>query len=170
MTNQDEFLTAIGDALATACARIRAAETASRIVVLLSDGESNTGIIDPETATTLASELGIKVYTIGVGTTGEAPFRVRDVYGRERIRWAEVAMDEPLLRHIAQETGGRYFNVQDPDGLEDALTVIDELETTRVEREEYEQYNELFPRFLLPALLLVAIGSGLNMTIAKRIV
>lgn len=167
--NQEELLTAIGDAIATGCARLRNAETKTKIMVLLSDGESNTGIIEPETAIKMATELGIKVYTIGVGTTGRAPFKARDAFGRETIRYANVILDEASLKRIAKETGGQYFNVRDPQGLKKALEDINSLERTRIERHEYGQYHELFPRFLFSGLALVIFGLGLNMALLQRI-
>jgi Ca-activated chloride channel homolog len=169
VVNQEELLTAIGDALATACARLADAEPKSKIIVLLSDGESNTGVIEPDTAIAAARRMGIKVYTIGIGTTGRAPFRVRDVFGRETTRLADVVLDEALLRRIASETGGVYFNVRDPRGLAKALAEIDALETTEIARDTYRHYDELFPRLLGPAALLLALGAGLNMAVARRI-
>jgi len=167
--NQEELLTAIGDGLATAVARIEDVEVKSKIVVLLSDGESNTGIIKPEQAAKAARELGIKVYTIGVGTRGRAPFRTKNIFGQETVQYAFVTLDEKLLRKIAEDTGGRYFNVRDPKGLEQAMEEINELEKTEVEREEYFQYRELFPWLLGPSLVLVLIGTGLNAAVARRI-
>jgi Ca-activated chloride channel family protein len=169
IANQEELLTAIGDGLATACARIERAEPKSRIVVLLSDGESNTGVVKPEEAIKIATKLGIKVYTIGVGTTGRAPFRGRDVFGQESIGYAHVTLDEALLRRIAEATGGRYFNVRDPKGLELAMGDIDKLEKTKVERTEYNQYNELYLRWLVPGLGLILAGAGLNMLVSRRL-
>lgn len=168
--NQEELMTAIGDALATACARLEHAEPKSKIIVLLSDGESNIGIIKPEEAMKAAKRLAIKVYTIGVGSTGSAPFWGRDIFGRMGIQYAQVSLDEALLRKIAETTGGRYFNVRDPGGLDKAMEEIDALEKTKIEREEYHQYNELFPWFLGPALGLIVLGMGLNMMIARRII
>ena len=169
MINQEELLTAIGDGLATTCARLEDAEPTSRIIVLLSDGESNTGIIEPRVAAQVARKLGIKVYTIGVGSTGRAPIRRKDVFGRDVIGKIQVTLDEDLLKEIAQTTGGRYFNVRNPRGLDRALDDINELEKTRIDRDVYNQYNELFPYFLWPALALLLVGSGLNMLLLKRI-
>ena len=170
MTSQEELMTAVGDALATACARLRDAEPKSKIIVLLSDGESNTGIIPPDDAAKLARKMGFKIYTIGVGSNGDAPFPARDIFGREAIQWARVVLDEALLKRIADTTGGKYFNVRDPKGLERAMRDISSLETTRVEREVYQQYNELFGFALAPGLALVALGAGLNMLWARRMI
>ncbi|MDD4872366.1 MAG: VWA domain-containing protein [Kiritimatiellae bacterium] len=170
VVDQEELLTAIGDALATACARLEHADLKSKIIVLLSDGESNTGIIKPEDAIKVAKKMGIKIYTIGIGSTGSAPFLRKDMFGKDVIVHGEVALDEVLLGNIAKETGGRYFNVKDPSGLEKAMEEINKLERTKVERNIYEQYNELFPWFLWPALCLIITGTGLNMMISRRIV
>jgi Ca-activated chloride channel family protein len=168
--NQDELLTAIGDALATACARIQDSEPVSKIIVLLSDGDSNAGIIDPETAIKAAQELGIKVYTIGIGSTGFAPVRVTDAFGREAIMRKRVTFDETLLRHIADSTGGTYYNVKDAKGLDNALESINTLETTEVEQHVYRQYDELYFRLLMPALILLLTAVSLNMAIARRVI
>jgi len=166
VVDQEELLTAIGDALATACARLEHAKLKSKIIVLLSDGQSNTGIIKPEEAVKMAKKMGIRVYTIGVGSTGPAPF----LSGNNRIVYGNVELDEELLGNIAKNTGGRYFNVRNPGGLDKAMEEINKLEKTKVERNIYEQYNELFPFFLWPALCFIAAGTGLNMMISRRIV
>ena len=168
--NEDELLTAVGDALATACARIDNSEPVSKVIVLLSDGESNTGMIKPNEAITVAKDLGIKVYTIGVGSSGRAPFWATDRFGRKVISQAHVTLDESLLRRIALETGGVYFNVKDEKGLERALSEIDSLETTRVEQDVYRQYRELFPPFLTSGLGLLLLALTLNMAIARRLI
>ncbi len=169
--NQEEMMTAIGDGLATACARIEKSEPVSKIIILLSDGESNTGIIKPEQAVTIAKALGIKVYTIGIGArNGVAPVESKDFFGRSVIIQGRYPLDEKTLKFIAESTGAKYFHVADPKGLESAMNAIDELETTEIEREVYEQYNELFPLVLLPALLMILIGIGVNMLIIRRII
>ncbi|OGV58162.1 MAG: hypothetical protein A2283_21390 [Lentisphaerae bacterium RIFOXYA12_FULL_48_11] len=170
VTDQEELLTAIGDALATACTRLEHAELKSKIIVLLSDGESNTGIIKPDEAIKIARKMDIKVYTIGIGSTGLAPFRQRDMFGNNAIVQGNVVLDEEMLKRIAQDTSGRYFNVKDTGGLEKAMEEINKLEKTEVERNIFEQYNELFPWLLWPALCLITAGAGLNMMISKRIV
>ncbi len=168
--NEEEMLTAIGDGLATACARLRNAEPASRIVVLLSDGESNAGVVTPAQAVTLAKALGIRVYTIGVGSTGRAPFWGADPFGRKAISYAHVTLDETQLKQIAQDTGGRYFSVRSADTLAKAFEDIDDLEKTRIEQAVYHQYNELFPRFAVPSLALLALAVSLNMGLNRRMI
>ena len=166
--SQEELLTAIGDGLATACARLQDAEPKTRIVVLLSDGESNTGIITPETAAETAAKLGFRVYTIGVGSTGRAPFRVRDEFGRERVAFGEVTLNETQLRQIAEKTSGRYFNVRDTEGFRRAMDAINELETTRITRNVYNQYNEKYLPFMALGTLLAAGSVLLNLFIVQR--
>lgn len=167
--DREELLTAIGDALVMACARLEGVKPRSRIIVLLSDGESNTGAVKPEEATEVARKMGIRVYTIGVGSTGRAPFRTRDRFGRETIAYAEVSLDEDLLRHIAERTGGKYFNARDPRGLQEALEAIERLEKTRVEKESYVHSRELFPWFLTPALAFCVTAMAVNGWASRRI-
>ncbi len=170
IANNEELLTAIGDALATACARLEKAELKSKIIVLLSDGESNTGLIKPEEAMRAAKALGIKVYTIGVGSDGLAPFLARDMFGNSLIRQAEVHLDEALLKNIAATTGGHYFNVRDPKGLDQALNEINKLEKTKIQKNVFNQYNELFLRPLLAGLLLCVLAAGSNMLITRQLI
>lgn len=170
VVNQEELLTAIGDALATGCARLKDSEPASRVMVLLSDGESNTGLITPEQAMQAAAELGIKVYTIGVGSTGVAPFPARDMFGRRTVQKVRVRLDEAMLKRIAGTTGGRYFNVRDPSGLEQALAEIDELEKTEVERDVFYHYDEKFAPVLLTGIGVLLAAAGIRMAIARRVV
>lgn len=166
--SQEELLTAIGDGLATACARLVDAEPKTRIVVLLSDGESNTGLITPEQAAEAAAKLGIRVYTIGVGTTGRAPFRGRDRFGRVAVGYGEVTLNENQLRQIAAKTQGRYFNVRDAAGFKSALDAIDKLETTRVERNVYNHYNERFAACLGWGALLTCLSLMINLFVTQR--
>jgi Ca-activated chloride channel family protein len=165
---RDELLTAIGDALATACARLEQAEPRSRIVVLLTDGVSNTGITSPEEAAGAAARLGLKVYAIGVGSTGRSAFRGRDMFGRDTIEYDEVSLDEALLQRMASRTGGRYFRVSDRDGLQSAMRDIDRLEKTRIQHHFYDEYDEFFPWVVWPALGLILAGVVLNVSISGR--
>jgi Ca-activated chloride channel family protein len=169
--NEEEMLTAIGDGLATACARLeKTPQVKSRIVVLLTDGESNTGLIKPAQAIQIAKTLGIKVYTIGVGTTGQAPFKVRDAFGRTAIQYGQVRIDEDLLRRIAQDTGGSYFNVQDPKGLDRALTEIDKLEKTTIDSTVFNHYRELMAPLLAAGLILLAAAFGLQVALRGEVI
>ena len=164
----EELLTAVGDGLATACARLQNAEPKTRIVVLLTDGVSNAGIFSPEDATELAAKLGIRVYTIGVGTRGEAPFRVRDNFGRSVLTRALVEFDENQLRQIAEKTDGRYFNVRDAEGFRAAMDEIDKLEKTRVTRNVYNNYNELYTLFLALGSILLVLPILANTAVLHR--
>ncbi len=166
--SQEELLTAIGDGLATACARLVDAEPESKVVVLLSDGVSNTGLVTPDQAAEAAAKLGIRVYAIGVGTDGPVPFRTRDMFGRETIAMGNVNFDEEQLKSISTVTKGRYFNVRDNDGLKRALDEIDKLETTRVERHTYNQFNERHGAILAIGGALVLIACSLGMSLSQR--
>ncbi len=167
--DQEESLTAIGDGLATGVARLTDAEPKTRIVVLLTDGDSNTGIITPDQALDAAVKMHVRIYTIGVGSNGPAPIRARDQFGREVIAQATFALDEDLLKRLAANSGGRYFNVRDPDGLHHAMATIGKLETTPIARNIYRQYNERFGWFLLAGSVLVILALTLNMQAARRL-
>lgn len=156
LLNPDEQMTAIGDALALACARLSETEAASRIVVLLSDGESNFGVIEPEEAIDIARAMNIRVYTIAVGGDGRAPILMRDHAGRPVLREVYIGMDTELLRRIAAATGGRSFEVGDAAAFEAALAEIDELETSPMEREIVERHAGKTAWPLAAGLLLIA--------------
>jgi Ca-activated chloride channel family protein len=169
LLNQEDMLTAIGDALATGCARMENAEVKSKIMVLLSDGESNTGLIKPEDAAKAAKTMGIKVYTIGVGTTGRAPFLTRDMFGRQTIGYGDVTLDENQLRSLATTTGGQYFSVTDPKGLTQTLETISKLEKTTINTELFNKYDEHFLFFLIPGLALLILGAALNTWLGRQV-
>ena len=167
--SQEELLTAVGDGLTTACARLKDAEPKTRIIVLLTDGVSNTGVFTPDFAADVAKGLGIKVYTIGVGSNGaNAPFRVRDAFGRPRIAYGQTEFNDTELRAIAEKTGGKYFNVRDNAGFKAAMADIDKLETTRITRMIYTHYNERYMPFLALGALAVAAAVLLNTSILHR--
>lgn len=166
--DQEETLTAIGDGLATGVARLTDAEPQTRIIILLSDGESNTGIITPDQAADAAAKMNIRVYAIGVGSNSRTPFKTRDMFGRERISYANATYDETQLKNIAAKTNGRYFSVRDNEGLKSALEEINSLETTKIDREVYERYDEHFVPFLLLGALLAACSLTLNMHLTRR--
>ena len=171
IVDRDETMTAVGDGLATALARLKNAETKSRIVILLSDGVSNTGAVEPDDAAAAAAKIGIRVYTIGVGThSRRTPFRARDMFGRTTIQYANMSFDESQLKSIAKKTGARYFGVRDAKGLESALDEIDQLEKTTLERTVFQRYREYFPPLLLSGVLLVAMAVSLQMYASRRLV
>lgn len=167
----DEAMTAVGDGLATALARLKDAEPKSKVVILLSDGVSNTGAVEPDEAAAAAAKLGIRVYTIGVGTKSRrTPFRTRDIFGRPSIGYADVSFDESQLRAIAQKTQGRYFAVNDANGLKAALDEIDALEKTPLDRTVYQRWDEHFAPFLLAGAALLLLAVTLQMAASRRLV
>jgi len=161
--------TAIGMGIATAVNRLRESEAKSKVIILITDGESNSGNIDPITAAELAKTFGIKVYTIGVGKGGLVPFPVNDPLFGKRYVQAEVEVDEMTLKRIADITGGRFFRARDPKGLEQIYERINELETTEIKVKEYSSYGELFPLFLIPALALLFIDLLLRQTVLLKV-
>lgn len=164
-----ELMTAIGDGLATGVARLTDAEPKTRILILLSDGESNTGIITPEQAADAAAKLAMRVYTIGVGShNARTPFPVVDDFGRERIVYANTTFDETQLKAIAEKTGGRYFAVGDSDGLKASLDEIDSLEKTEIDRQVFHHYDEHFVPFLLWGAGLAVLALCLNIHFIRR--
>lgn len=168
----EETTTAIGDGLATALARLKNAEPKSKIVILLSDGVSNAGVVEPEQAAAAAEKLGIRVYTIGVGTkAGRVPFQGRDMWGRTVIQYANnLTFDESQLKSIAAKTHARYFAVNDAQGLKAALEEIDTLEKTTLDRTVYQRWNEYFAPLLLTGAFLVFAAVSLQMSASRRLV
>jgi Ca-activated chloride channel family protein len=157
--------TAIGMALGNSLARLGASKAKSKVVVLVTDGGNNAGEIDPDTAANVAKGLGVRVYTVGVGTASgpvEIPVPVRDPEtGRvvERRVMAEVDVDEKLLGRIAQTTGGRFFRATDPAGLAQTYAEIDRLEKTAVKTTTYTRWRETFPRVAVPAAGVLAAAA-----------
>jgi Ca-activated chloride channel family protein len=160
--------TAIGSGLATAVNRLRRIETPSRVVLLLTDGENNRGAIDPRTAAEAAAAFDVRVYTIGVGTDGEARIPTGRGLSGFRYEMLPVRIDEVLLTDIADRTGGRYFRARDSDALSRIFSQIDELETSRVEMVRYRSLEESTRPFLLAGLAALALELLLSATIAVR--
>ncbi len=160
--------TAIGMGLSTAIARIKNSEAKSKVIILLTDGENNTGEITPETAAEMAKTFGIRVYTIGVGTNGTAPFPVQTAFGT-RYQQIPVNIDEDLLRNVAQSTGGEYFRATDNEALKTIYTTIDQLEKTKIEKKEYSKKTEEYWRYAALALLLLAGEILLRQTILRTV-
>ena len=148
--------TAVGSGLATAVRRLEASDTKSKIVILLTDGQNNAGKIPPMTAAETAKTLGYRVYTIGAGTRGSAPFPQVDAFGRRVYVSMPVDIDEDTLRHVADLTGGKYFRATDTPSLEKIYDEINQLERSPQEGLRYLEYYELYAWLALPALLLLA--------------
>ncbi len=156
--------TAVGSALATAVNRLEAADGKSKIVILLTDGQSNAGKVPPLTAAEAAKTLGYRVYTIGAGTRGSAPYPQVDAFGRRVYVNMPVDVDEDTLKRIAAETGGRYFRATDTESLRQIYAEIDELERSPHEGLQYLDYHELYVWLALPALLLLGAEAVLAQT------
>ncbi len=159
--------TAIGSGLATSVDRLKSSKSKSKVVILLTDGENNGGLIDPSTAKEIAKSLGIRVYTIGVGTEGTAPVPVQTPGGIVMQR-EQVNIDEKLLTQIAQETGGKYFRAKDNMGLQNIYAEIDKLEKSRIEVTALRRFNEKFVPFAIAAALLLALEMLLRLTIFRK--
>ena len=166
---QSEAATAVGEGLALATERLRAHPAHSKVIVLLTDGVNNAGEIAPLQAAELAATLGIKIYTVGAGSSGVAPMPVRTRDGRTVLRPSRVEIDEATLAQIADRTGGRYFNAKSADGLVDTYTAIDELERTEITEVRYMQYREHYPVFVIAALSLIATAGLAAGTALRRL-
>jgi Ca-activated chloride channel family protein len=148
--------TAVGSALASAVGRLQGSEAKRKIVILLTDGQSNAGKVPPLTAAESAKALGYRVYTIGAGTRGTAPYPQIDPFGRKVYVNMPVDVDEETLQRIADETGGRYFRATDTESLRKIYADIDQLETTSLEGLQYLDYDELYVWLVLAAVVLLA--------------
>lgn len=149
---REETATAIGDALALAVDRLKNLECKSKVIVLLSDGENTAGAVSPTDAASAAAEFGIKVYSIGVGSNGMAPYPAVDFFGRKVLQQQQVSLDEEGLKAIAETTGGLYFNAKDLDSLQQVCAEIDTLEKSEVEGRLYTSYREMFGYPLISGL------------------
>lgn len=161
--------TAIGSGLATSVNRLKNSDAKSKVVILLTDGVNNAGEIAPLTAAEIAQAFGVRVYTVGIGTMGTAPFPAIDRYGNTVIIPAQVEIDEKVLTQIANQTGGKYFRATDKKSLSHIYETIDELETTKIATTSHTLYNELFGRFLLTALLLFVAEFAIRFLYLRRI-
>lgn len=156
---REELATAIGDGVALGVDRLRNTPAKSKVLILLTDGDSNAGAIDPREAAKIAQELGIKIYTIGIGRNGVVPVPQIDEFGQRVLVPAQFRIDEDLLREMAKTAGGEYFHASDSDGLTQVYSQIDELEKSQFEEAKYSEYTELFPWFAGIGLgLVLAIG------------
>lgn len=161
--------TAIGNGLATAINRLRESGAKSKVVILLTDGVNNRGQISPIMAADIAKDLGIKVYTIGVGSRDKAPMPAYDPFGNITYVMADVEIDEELLRDIASKTSGEYFRASDNEALKAIYEQINEMEKSKVEVTHYTSYEELYMGWLVIALLLLAAEFVVARVILNRL-
>jgi Ca-activated chloride channel family protein len=159
--------TAIGSGLATGVERLKSSPSKSKVIILLTDGENNGGLIDPNTAKEIAKSVGVRVYTVGVGTEGFAPVPVQTPGGVVMQR-EKVSIDEKLLTQIATETGGKYFRAKDNESLRNIYTAIDKLEKSKIEITTLKKFNEEFFPFALAAAAFLLLEYALRFTLFKK--
>ncbi len=152
--------TAIGMAISVGMNRLKKSDSASKIMILVTDGDNNAGAIDPMTASQLSKDLGIKIYTIGVGT--DKTIIPVEYFGVTTYEEYEVGLNEDLLKSIAKATGGAYYRAKDSKGLSDIFTNINQLEKTNFENDRFREYNELAYILIKIALILLALGLFLD--------
>ena len=160
--------TAIGNGLATAVARMMDSDAPSRVVILLTDGVNNRGEIAPQTAAEIAKTYGVRVYTIGVGANGTAPYPVMTPWGVE-VRNMQVEIDEELLKTVAETTGGRYFRATDNTKLAEIYSEINRMETARTTVDSFPVYKELFGGYALAALICLLLELLLGALMSRRL-
>ena len=161
--------TAIGVGLANAVSRIKDSQAKSKVIILLTDGSNNRGEIAPVTAAEIARTFGIRVYTIGVGTQGEAPYPFRLPGGTIQMQMVPVDIDEPTLQQIASITGGQYFRATNNSSLKSIYAEIDKMEKTKISVREFSKKQEEYTRIALVVLGLLLIEWLLRITLLKRI-
>ena len=161
--------TAIGSGLSAAINRLRELKSKSKIVILMTDGQNNAGKVAPLTVAEAAKSLGVKVYTIGVGTRGQAHMPGRDMFGRKGYQIMAVDIDEDTLTKIAQMTGGKYYRADNTENFQKIYAEIDKFEKSEAEIRKYTQFTELFGWFLAPGLGLVLLEIILRNTLLRRI-
>ncbi len=164
-----ENSTAIGDGLGTAVNRLRDLKAKSKIVILMTDGQNNSGKLQPLLAAEAAKSLGVKVYTVGIGMRGQAPMPGRDMFGRKVYQWVPVDVDEDTLQKIADETGGKYYRADNAEKFLQIYAEIDKLEKTEASVKKYTQFKELFPWVVATGLALLLIEILLGQTIFRRL-
>ena len=161
--------TAIGNGLATAIARMKDSDAKSRVVILLTDGVNNRGEVSPQMAAEIAKTYGVRVYTIGVGKEGMAPYPVMTPWGVE-VKNVRVEIDEALLSEIAESTGGRYFRATDNTKLAEIYAEINKMEKAKTTVDSFPVYKELFGMYALLALLAILLELVLNWFVIRRFV
>lgn len=160
--------TAIGNGLATAVARLKESDAISKVVILLTDGENNRGEIAPVTAAELAKTFGVRVYTVGVGTMGMAPYPVQTPFGVQ-IQDMEVKIDEATLQKIASVTDGKYFRATNNNKLTEIYQEIDKLEKSKIDVKEYSKKEEQYLKYALAGSLLLLLSMILKITVFRNI-
>jgi len=160
--------TAIGDGLATAVSRLQESDAISKVVILLTDGVNNSGSVDPMSAAEIAKLYGVRVYTIGIGSEGYAPYPVQTPFGT-RMQQMKVQIDEELLQKIANETGGRYFRATGNSKLRNIFKEIDKLEKSKIDIQEFRKKHEMFLPFALIALGLLVLELLLRFVVFKKL-
>ncbi len=161
--------TAIGDALTTAVNRLRDLKSKSKIIILATDGQNNSGKIEPLLATEAAAALGVKIYTVGIGEQGQAPMPARDMFGRKVYQMVPVDVDEDTLQKIADKTGGKYYRADNAEKFQKIYAEIDKLEKTEATVNKYTEYKELFPWLVTAGLALLLIELVLGQTAFRRL-
>lgn len=163
--------TGIGMGLATAVNRLKDSKAKSKVIILLTDGVNNAGFIEPETASDIAKQYGIKVYTVGIGTNGmaEFPYAVAP-NGQFLFRMMQVEIDEQLMKNIARKTDGKYFRATSNNKLEEIYAAINKLETTEIEELKFYDYDEKFRPFVLLAGFLLLLEIGLRNTVYRSFI
>lgn len=165
--------TAIGVALANGTARLKDSVAKSRVMVFLTDGENNSGTIDPETALEIAKGFGIRIYTIGAGRDGDAqlPVETQDAFGRRVKRYQPIhsTVNDELLGKMASDTGGKYYRATDNESLQKVFTDIDRLERSKIDVSQYTKYAELYEPWLIAGLVLFVISWLLQVTLFRRV-
>jgi Ca-activated chloride channel homolog len=163
--------TAIGVGLATAINHLKNSKTKSKIIILMTDGVNNDGFIDPKTATKIAKDKNIKVYTIGIGTNGMAMFPViESLTGEIMFDYKQVEIDQDLLKFIATETGGKYYRAQDEEALDKIYNEINQLEKSKIQEKVHYNYTEYYQSFLLTVLVLLCVEFLLRKTLLRTFI
>ncbi len=160
--------TALGDGLATAVNRLRESKAVSKVIILLTDGVSNMGALDPRSAAEIAKLYGIRIYTIGIGTYGQAPYPVQTPFGMQ-TQMMEVKIDEPLMQEIARMTDGKYFRATNNEKLREIYREIDQLEKSKIDVTEFRKKKEEFLPWLIIAGVLLLIELLLRYLYLKNI-
>jgi Ca-activated chloride channel family protein len=161
--------TAIGSAISSSLNRLRTTEAKTKIIILLTDGVNNAGKISPVTAAEAAGALGIKIYTIGAGTKGLAPYPMRGPWGQIVYQDVKIEIDEDTLKKIAEKTGAKYFRATDTKSLREIYSEIDLMEKTPIEEIGFMEYKELFSKFLLTGLAFLLLELVLSNTILRKL-